>query len=162
MDPTKLRLVGPVHIAPTREEAWDNVRHGGFEYAEYFRRISRPGQPLDSGADPIRVMVEEGAAVVGTPDDAIEQIRRLQKKQGEFGVFLQLAHNWADFDKTKKSYELWRRYVSPAINASNVGRQDSFDWAVDHAPQYIGAALSAANATIAAHAAQISEASAPA
>ena len=150
MDPAKLRLVGPVHLAASREQAWANVEHGGRDFAEYFRRISRPGQPIPDG-DPIRAMVDEGAAIVGTPDDAIAQIRRLQAQQGEFGTFLQLAHNWADFDQTKKSYELWRRYVSPVINNSNAGRRDSFDWATDHAPTYIGAAMAAAAATIARH-----------
>jgi limonene 1,2-monooxygenase len=147
MDPAKLRLVGPVHLAASREEAWANVEHGGHEYAEYFRRISRPGQPMPD-TDPIRQMVDEGAAVVGTPDDAIAQIRRLQEQQGDFGVFLQLAHNWADFDKTKKSYELWRRYVTPVINRANDARQGSFEWATEHAPTYIGAAVAAATATI--------------
>ncbi|MGA2125944.1 MAG: LLM class flavin-dependent oxidoreductase, partial [Xanthobacteraceae bacterium] len=89
-------------------------------------------------------MVDEGAAVVGTPEDAIAQIRRLQEKQGAFGVFLQLAHNWADFDKTKKSYELWRRHVSPAINRMNDQRQDSFDFATGNARQFIKAAMDAA------------------
>ena len=151
MDPARLRLVGPVHIAPTREEAWANVQYGGRKYAEYFSRISRPGETMDPSGDPIRKLVEDGAAVVGTPDDAIAQIRRLQEKQGEFGVFLQLAHNWADFDKTKASYELWRRHVSPAINRVNEARQDSFEWCASHATEFIGAAVSAAQSTIARH-----------
>ncbi|UVO50889.1 LLM class flavin-dependent oxidoreductase [Sphingomonas sp. SUN019] len=151
IDPARLRLVGPVHIAPTREEAWANVQYGGRQFADYFSRISRPGQQVDTSVDPIRKMVDDGAAVVGTPDDAIAQIRRLQEKQGEFGVFLQLAHNWADFDKTKKSYELWRRHVSPAINRANDMRQDSFDWATGHAPEFIKAAMDAAASTISRH-----------
>ena len=31
-------------------------------------------------------LTKSGSIVVGTPDDAIAQIRRLQAKQGEFGV----------------------------------------------------------------------------
>jgi limonene 1,2-monooxygenase len=151
MDPARLRLVGPVHIAPTREEAWANVQYGGRKYAEYFARISRPGEPMDLSGDPIQKLVDDGQAVVGTPDDAIAQIRRLQEKQGDFGVFLQLAHNWADFDKTKASYELWRRHVHPAINKMNDTRRESFEWCADNAEEFIGAALNAATATIAKH-----------
>jgi limonene 1,2-monooxygenase len=96
-------------------------------------------------------MVEDGIAVIGTPDDAIAQIKRLREKQGDFGVFLQLAHNWADFDKTKASYALWRRHVNPAINGMNDQRQTSFDWATGHGAEYMQASMSAAMATIAKH-----------
>jgi len=87
------------------------------------------------------------------PDDAIAQIRRLQAKQGEFGVFLQLAHNWANFENTKKSYELWQRHVTPVINGANVARQEAYDWATDpeRAGKFIGAAMTAAMNTIQKH-----------
>lgn len=151
MDPARLRLVGQVHIAPTREEAWANIEYGAHQYGDYYRQISRPGEGVGEGGHPIRKLVEEGSAVVGTPDDAIAQIRRLQEKQGKFGVFLQLAHNWANFEKTKQSYELWRRHVHPVINDMNSRREDSFNWAAEHAPEYIKAAMDAAAATIAKH-----------
>lgn len=76
---------------------------------------------------------------------------RLQAKQGEFGTFLQLAHNWADFDNTKKSYELWRRHVSPVINGMNSARQDSYDWAVNNSPEFVAQANKAISATITKH-----------
>lgn len=151
MDPAQLRLVGPVHIAETREKAWENVKFGGLKYAEYLRQMKRPGKSLDEGDKPIEKLVEDGSAVVGTPDDAIAQIRRLQAKQGEFGTFLQLAHNWADFDNTKKSYELWRRHVSPVINGMNSARQDSYDWAVNNSPEFVAQANKAISATITKH-----------
>ena len=61
--------------------------------------VLRAAQPAHaaapSGGNPIDGMIESGNAVIGTPDDAIAQIKRLEAKQGEFGAFLQLAHNWA-------------------------------------------------------------------
>ena len=37
-----------------------------------------------------------GLGAIGTPDDAVTQIERLQKQSnGGFGAFLQLAHDWA-------------------------------------------------------------------
>lgn len=155
MDPAQLRLVGPVHIAETREKAWENVKFGGLKYAEYLRQMKRPGKSLDEGDKPIEKLVEDGSAVVGTPDDAIAQIRRLQAKQGEFGTFLQLTHNWADFDNTKKSYEMWRRYVSPVINDMNSARQDSYDWAVNNSPEFVAQANKAISATITKHKAEV-------
>ena len=76
----------------------------------------------------------------------------MQAKQGEFGCFLQLAHNWANFDNTKKSYELWQRHVTPIINKANVNRADSYGDAGANSEKYIGAAMGAAMATIQKHA----------
>jgi limonene 1,2-monooxygenase len=89
--------------------------------------------------------------VVGTPDDAVAQIRRLQEKQGEFGCFLQLAHNWANFEETKKSYDLWQRHVTPVINKANVARETAYNWARDNKERFIGAAMQAAMQTIQKH-----------
>lgn len=151
MDPAKLRLVGPVHIAPTREEAFENIKFGAHKWLDYFQRINPAGQVMQRPGDPVQNMIDDGVAVVGTPDDAVAQIRRLQAKQGEFGVFLQLAHNWANFEKTKQSYELWRRHVSSAVNGVNTQRQQSFDWATGNAEQFMKASMDAALATIAKH-----------
>jgi len=151
MDPERLRLVGPVHIAETREKAFANVKFGFEEWRGYFSGISAVAGRETTENRPIETLVEEGVAVVGTPDDAIAQIRRLQKKQGEFGCFLQLAHNWADFEATKKSYEMWQRYVTPAITGANVARETALAWAKDNKERFIGAAMTAAMQTIQKH-----------
>jgi limonene 1,2-monooxygenase len=151
MDAEKLRLVGPVHIAETKEQAMQNVRYGYYKWADYFQKISPASATQAKGTDPLEQGIKDGVIVVGTPDDAIAQIRRLQAKQGEFGAFLQLAHNWANFENTKKSYELWQRHVQPVINNVNVNRVDSFNDATVNAERYIGAAMGAAMATIQKH-----------
>ena len=99
-------------------------------------------------------LIESGEVVVGTPDDAIAQIRRLQAKQGEFGAFLQLAHNWANWEATKKSYELWQRHVTPVINNVNANRIDSYEDVREHGAKYMGAAVNAAMATLQKHQAE--------
>jgi limonene 1,2-monooxygenase len=151
MDPSRLRLVGPVHIAPTREEAWANVEFGAREWLKYMSSINPAGMMMQRDGDPLKHMVDDGVAVIGTPDDAIAQIGRLRAKQGDFGVFLQLATNWATFEKTKTSYELWRRYVNPVVNGMNVQRQESYDHAVGNAAEFMQAATSAVMATIQKH-----------
>ena len=151
MDAEKLRLVGPVHIAETREQAFENVKFGLDKWREYFSGISavagREANENQSAED----MVKQGVAVIGTPDDAIAQIKRLQAKQGEFGCFLQLAHNWANFENTKKSYELWQRHVTPVINGANKARETALAWAKDNKERFIGAAMNAAMQTIQKH-----------
>ena len=44
---------------------------------------------------------------------AIAQIDRLAKQSGGFGAYLMMAHNWADRDATRTSYELIARHVMP-------------------------------------------------
>ena len=151
MDPERLRLVGPVHIAETREKAFENCKYGFEEWRNYFSGISAVAGRETTENRPLETLVEEGVAVVGTPDDAVAQIRRLQKKQGDFGCFLQLAHNWADFENTKKSYELWQRHVTPVINGANIARETALDWAKNNKERFIGAAMQAAMQTIQAH-----------
>ena len=80
----------------------------------------------------LSVLVENKFGVIGTPDDAIALIERLQSKQGEFGVFLHQAHNWADWEKTKRSYELYARYVMPHFSGDNIPGVESFDWCTEH------------------------------
>ncbi len=151
MDPNALRLVGPVHIAETRAEAYKNIEFGFKKWQDYFSGISAVAGREAMNTQTVEDMVKQGVIVVGTPDDAIAQIKRLQAKQGEFGCFLQLAHNWANFDATKKSYELWQRHVTPVINNANTARETAFAWARDNRERFIGAAVSAAMQTIQKH-----------
>jgi limonene 1,2-monooxygenase len=151
MDAERLRLVGPVHIAETREQAFENIKFGFAKWQDYFSGISAVAGREAMEAQTIDDLIKQNVIVVGTPDDAIAQIQRLQAKQGEFGCFLQLAHNWANFDATKKSYDLWQRFVTPTINKSNVARVEAFDWARNNKERFIGAAMGAAMQTIQKH-----------
>ena len=127
MDPAKLRLVVPMHIAATRDQARAEVKDGLARWAEYFDRVAPAGMRGLSGAgDPAELMVAAGRAAIGTPDDAIAMIAKLQAKQGEFGVVLLQAHNWAEWEATKKSYELYARFVMPHFANANRNRQASY------------------------------------
>lgn len=127
MDPSKLRLVVPMHIAATREQARADVAYGLSRWCEYFDRVAPAGmRGLTGMGDPADLLVNSGRAVIGTPADAIAMIERLQVKQGEFGVILFQAHNWADWEETKKSYELYARFVMPHFAKTNRNRQESY------------------------------------
>jgi limonene 1,2-monooxygenase len=127
MDPSRLRLVGPIHIAETREKAWANARFGFERYLNYSNNNQRRFN-IPTGADPLEWFVENKFGMVGTPDDAIALIERLYEKQGTFGVFLQQAHNWADWEETKRSYELYQRFVMPHFSRDNAPRIASYEW----------------------------------
>jgi limonene 1,2-monooxygenase len=151
MDPAGLRLVGPMHIAETREQARANVRYGLHAWADYFARVN-PSAPRDtSGRDLVDVLIESGGVVIGTPDDAIAKLEALHAKQGNFGAFLQLATNWADFETTKKSYDLYARFVRPHFEKSNVNRRISLDWVTEHGGELGTKAQAAAMKAFAAH-----------
>lgn len=129
MDRQKLRLVGPMHIAETREKARENVRFGLMKYLDYARTLT-PGRFGDfNGRDPVDVMLDSGHIVIGTPDDAITMLEKLREKQGYFGAYLHQGHDWADWEATKKSYELYMRFVAPHFSNANQNRHASFgDW----------------------------------
>lgn len=145
------RLVGPVHIAETREKAREEVRFGLDKWLFYFREVAAlPLAPTD-GSDPVDALIASGMAVVGTPDDAIAQIERLQAQSGGFGCFMQLAHNWANWENTKRSYEMMARYVMPAFQGLNVNRDTSLNWAKDNREAFMGQAMMAVGTRVAQH-----------
>jgi limonene 1,2-monooxygenase len=139
-DRDRWRLVGPVHIAETREKAHENVRFGLQRWIQYFNKVGAlPLTTTGEGdlSDDIEEMVESGLAVIGTPDDLIAQLERLEKATGGFGVFLDFAHNWADFEATKRSYELIARYVMPRFQKQNEWRTAAMAWAAKNRSEFI-------------------------
>lgn len=154
MDPARLRLVGPVHIAETRDEAMNNARFGFDKWFGYFQRINPARFANLPKGDPLEILVAAGGIVVGTPDDAIRQIDRLYAKQGQFGAFLQLAHNWANWEATKKSYELYARHVVPHFRQSNRHRIESLDWTTAHNQEIVAVTQAAAKAMFDKHQAE--------
>jgi limonene 1,2-monooxygenase len=151
MDRRVLRLVGPMHIAPTREQARANVEYGLVKWRDYFSGINFTAADQDTSKHPVDAMIETGQAIIGTPDDAIEQIEKLWAKTGGFGTFLQLAHNWADFENTKKSYELFARHVIPHFRGANRRRVQSYSFAVANSTELMGKAMEAAAAMVEKH-----------
>src|SRR5712671_1883573 len=161
MDPNRLRLVGPMHIAETREQAFKNARWGFERYLGYLNN-NQPRFIVPPGQDALEWFVENRYGVCGTPDDAIALIERLQDKQGEFGVFLQQAHNWADFEETKRSYELYARYVMPHFSRANQSRAASFQWCGDNRAEFSAKRQAAAKAMFDKHEAEQRERAQPA
>jgi limonene 1,2-monooxygenase len=132
-----------MHLAETRERAMDNVRFGLADWIGYFRAVNPASPPELSADDPVAAMVESGMAVIGTPDDAVAQLDRLWQRTGGFGCFLQLAHNWANWENTRASYEMFARYVTPVFAASNRARELSLERYRSQNQELIGKALAA-------------------
>ncbi|MBI3328197.1 MAG: LLM class flavin-dependent oxidoreductase [Nitrospinae bacterium] len=124
------RLVVACHLAESRKEAIEDVRLGsGREVTEYFANtLGHPGPdvPADQIVD---YMVEHNQWIIGTPDDCIASIERLQEASGGFGGFLVRVEDWARRDKTLHSYELLARQVMPYFQGSLAGIHASNQWA---------------------------------
>lgn len=150
MPASGLRCVTDMHIAETREQAFAEVREGYEKTNRYFENQSGH---IPGGPSSIRLeeLVERGEAVVGTPDDAIAQIRRLESQVPDFGCLLLFDKNWARTEHKQRSLELMMRYVLPAINGDNRNRQRSFDWQRSHRETFFGAMQDATQRAFAQH-----------
>ena len=110
------------------------------------------GSGSENHDDLVDAINASGFAIIGTPDDAIAQIRRLADQSEGFGTYLLMAHEWADRVPTLRSYELFARYVMPAFQASTGTLTASRDWAAENRPQFIGEAGAAVMTAIQRHA----------
>lgn len=153
MDRTGWRLVGPMHIAATREQAMEDVRFGLEKWIYYFREIANlPVVP--EGPDPVKALIESGTAIIGTPDDAAARIQQLVEQSGGFGAFLLMDHNWAPWEAKKRSYELFARYVAPRFQQLNENREASISWVGGNKAEFTGQTMAAMGARIAQHIAE--------
>ncbi|HEY8156193.1 MAG TPA: LLM class flavin-dependent oxidoreductase [Myxococcota bacterium] len=146
------RLVGPMHVAETREKARENVRFGLADWLRYFQEVAAlPLAPPGKLEDAVDALIASGFAVIGDPDDAAAQLERLVAQSGGFGCFLQMAVNWADFPATLRSYELIARYVMPRFQGSNDARRESMEWATKNRPRFMGAMVQAIGSELQKH-----------
>ena len=153
VDRRSWRLVGPMHIADTKEQAYEDVQFGLPQWVDYFQRVA--ALPLGPDTTDVTEMADamnaSGFAVIGTVDDAIAQIQRLIDQSGGFGTFLTMAQEWADRPAMWRSYELMARYVFPHFQGSAEQTTASRDWAAENRPEFINAAPSAIMTAVQSH-----------
>jgi limonene 1,2-monooxygenase len=117
VDRAKWRLVGMVHCAETMEQAYRDVEYGIEQWFDYFQAVAAFPQMAVPGSN-VKEMIsfvnDSGFGAIGTPEMVNAQIDRLWKQSnGGFGAYLMLAHNWANFEATKRSYDMVARHVFP-------------------------------------------------
>jgi limonene 1,2-monooxygenase len=121
------RLLGPMHLAETREQAIEDVRYGIDAWFDYMQNVGSSPQFSPAGTsteERISWIVDNGIGVIGTPDDAIAQIQRLQEMtDGGFGTYLIMGNEWARYDATKRSTELFAQHVMPAFQFAQLDRR---------------------------------------
>jgi limonene 1,2-monooxygenase len=145
------RVLMAWHLAETREQARKEAVEGLHRWHNEYnvRVLGRPDavHVEDQWALMDQVAGGEavggGAAVVGTPDDMVAAIRSLYDKVGGFGVVLGFAHDWANREATARSWELFGRYVIPAVNGLTRGLQESADYLEANKADLMGGAVNA-------------------
>jgi limonene 1,2-monooxygenase len=125
------RLVLPVHLAESRQEARAEARLGAGRYLREYSEGTNGRRPLFDGPldQVIDFMADAGYWIVGTPDDCIAGIKRLDEHSGGYGGFLVQTVDWAPRDKMLRSYELLARYVMPQFQGSVLSTAASNRWA---------------------------------
>ncbi len=125
------RMITNVHLADTREQAWDDVREGIMRETEYFCAIGlrghyqqHPDQPFEDFTP--ESIVDRRDWVVGTPDDAIAWIEGKQLETGGIGGVMITSHEWTRIDKIRHSMELFARYVMPHFRGHTMVLQDEW------------------------------------
>jgi limonene 1,2-monooxygenase len=146
VDRATWRLVGLMHVAETREQAFREVEHGIEQWFRYFQKVAAFPQMAVEGGD-VREMIEfvneAGIGAIGTPDDAAAQVQRLVDQSGGFGAMLLLAHEWANPQATRRSYELIAQHVMPRFQGQAQATLDAKARATEtragHAEQQVAA-----------------------
>ncbi|SFP89806.1 limonene 1,2-monooxygenase [Geodermatophilus dictyosporus] len=117
------RLVGLMHIAETREQAYADVQFGIETWFRYFQKTAAFPQMAVEGGDAkemIDFINEAGIGAIGTVEDARAQVQRLWDQSGGFGAMLLLGHEWANPQATKRSWELIAQHVMPHFQGGEI------------------------------------------
>jgi limonene 1,2-monooxygenase len=131
-----------MHIAETREQAYKDVEHGIEQWFNYFKKVAAfPQMAVDGGN--LREMIDfingAGIGAIGTPDDARAQVQRLVDQSGGFGAMLLMAHEWANPEATRRSFELIAQHVMPEFQGQGwstlAAKQRAMDTRSGHAEQ---------------------------
>jgi limonene 1,2-monooxygenase len=131
------RVLMSWHIAETRDLAREQARDGLFRHNnEYRTSVLNPDEGViyknpDEAVDET-AFSESSTAVIGTPDDLINKIGEFIEVTGGFGAVIGFAHDWANRENTKRSWDLVARYVIPEINHMLDDYRDSLDFVINN------------------------------
>ncbi|MEV0764355.1 LLM class flavin-dependent oxidoreductase [Nocardia sp. NPDC050435] len=144
VDRSRWRLVAPMHLAETREQAMREAEWGVGHLVDYIEKLSGRRAPWHTSAGAaVRQWTGEGfpafgRATIGTPEDAIATIEKLAEQSGGFGTFLLLGLNVADWDATRRSAKLFAEQVIPHFTRANRNRVASLERAHANSERMIG------------------------
>jgi limonene 1,2-monooxygenase len=80
----------------------------------------------------VETLAERGSWLVGTPDDCVAAIDRLDELSGGFGGLLVMVQDWTTRENQRRSYELLSRYVMPRYTGALAGVEAAHAHGVAH------------------------------
>ncbi len=144
-DRSNWRAVVPIHVAETREQAIADVGEG-YKRRAYIgdvRDEGRRGGLFANQAPTIEEAIDRNEVLVGGVDEVIEQVEALHERSGGVGGLMGMAHEWASSDATRRSYELFMRYVAPRFQGQIDRIVESRDFVEDRQLDIFGAGTKA-------------------
>ena len=123
MDRREWRIVIPTHLAESKQEAMDQIRAGAYRYHREYRNATL-NLETDIEVSPETLpetMAEQGDWCVGTPEDLVAWIERVQEMSGGFGGVMVQVVDWASREHLMHSFELIARNVMPRFQQSLPG-----------------------------------------
>ncbi len=123
MDRSEWRIVIPTHLAESKQEAMDQIRAGAYRYHREYRNATL-NLETDIEVSPETLpetMAEQGDWCVGTPEDLVAWIERVQEMSGGFGGVMVQVVDWASREHMMHSFELIARNVMPRFQQSLPG-----------------------------------------
>lgn len=147
VDRAQWRLMGPMHIAETEEQAKAECRYGLRWQYEYLRHITPSAIDVPDNSDDLADMLNRtGRGVIGTPEMAVQQIRRLIERSGGFGTYLLQGVDFADWEATLRSYRLIAEEVIPQFDGQIQPVQTSYDLVLSRSDENRSATAAARDA----------------
>jgi limonene 1,2-monooxygenase len=132
MDRSTWRMVLRAHLSDDHDQALNDVRAGRqAERTDYFK----PVLGLEN-AYTLEDEIADDSSLIGTPDEVIAAIERMQEKTDGFGTLLIMSHDWASTEAQNKSFELFARYVMPHFQGALDGPRRSAAWVAAKRPSY--------------------------
>ena len=158
VDRKNWRVMMSWHLAETKEQAKQEAMHGLHTWHNDYN-VHVLGRPGATRVEDPRELIETtaggsaeggGTAVIGTPDELVSSVRRLQDVTGGFGTLMGFVHDWANPENTAKSWDLFARYVIPQLNGYVTNLEGSAEFLHEKQKEFMGKAGAAVMAKIAA------------
>ena len=148
VDRADWRVLMSFHLAETEEEARNQAVDGLHRWHNEYNvwTLGRPGAThVDDKWDLLEQTTSggstgSGTSVIGTPDQMVAAIRKLQDITGGFGVVMGFAHDWANRENTLRSWDLFARYVIPELRGMTAGLRESQEFLHENQAELMGGA----------------------